>query len=102
MVGIPGSRPFCSRSFAMLLGVASLLLCPSEGRTQPAQPSLSARNAAMSELARPDGVGGCIVLGVSIEVRREALVSLLSNQPGSSPGLQAAVADVAPRSWPSW
>lgn len=93
MTGFPGARPLG----AMLLGLAGLLLCPSQSGAQPAQPSPAARNAAMGELTRPEGVGGCVVLGVSGEVRREALIRLIAEQPGSSPALQAAVAEVAPR-----
>lgn len=80
----------------MLLGTASLLLSPTQSASQPARPSQSARDAAMGELAKPEGVGGCVALGVSAKVRREALVRLMAGQAGSSPALQAAVADVAP------
>jgi len=97
MAGVPGARPFGADAAAMLLGLAGLLLCPNPSTAQPAQPSLAAQNAAMSELVRPEGVGGCVVLGVSSDVRREALVSLMAEEPGSSPALQTAVAQVAPR-----
>ncbi len=42
--------------------------------------STTARDAAMRELKSPEGTGGCILLSIPRDVRREALISALARQ----------------------
>jgi len=54
------------------------------------------RDAALKQMKEPQGVGGCILLAIAVDVRREALIGALSGQ-SPKPAFQTAVAEVAPK-----
>jgi hypothetical protein len=80
------------RSCAALLSLA-VLLAPMDGGAAPAEPA-AARDAAMGQLKRPGGVGGCMFRALPADVRREALLSALAGE-GNPQALRAATPDVA-------
>lgn len=84
------------RRVALLLG-ASLVAIIVEGGAASGQPAeAAARDAAMRQLKSPQGVGGCMLLALPSDIRREALIGALSRQPTSSE-FQSAVSKAAPR-----
>ena len=87
-------RRLGQRSCVALLSLATFL-APISSRAAPAEPT-SAQDAAMRQLKRPGGVGGCVFLALPIDIRREVLVSAMAGE-GNPPALQSAVADVAPK-----
>jgi hypothetical protein len=59
-----------------------------DGGAAPAEPA-AARDAAMRQLKRPGGVGGCMFQALPTDVRREALLSALAGE-GNPQTLRAA------------
>jgi hypothetical protein len=80
----------------LLLG-AVVLAFATPAWAQPKAPE-SARNAAMADLARPSGIGGCVFLASDAETRRTVIVAMMSRpSDGPPPALKAAAETHAQR-----
>jgi hypothetical protein len=87
-----------SRRWAGVAVWVGLGLAPMSGHAQQApQAEPAARDAAMRQLQRPGGVGGCVFAALPADVRREALVRALAGQGGVSEVLREPVSRVSER-----
>jgi hypothetical protein len=76
---------------------AAALAFAGAAAAQPERASEEARSAAMAELVRPGGVGGCVFLALKPDVRRQAMIAQLSGQTPFTDAFKAAVGEVSPR-----
>lgn len=81
---------------ALVAALAAVLLA-APAAAQPAPPSDAARNAAMAELERPAGIGGCVFLALKPDVRRQAMIAQMSGQSPFTDAFKAAVGEASPR-----
>lgn len=79
-------------SFAAIIMLA--VMSSAAEAQQRAAPA--ARDAAMRQMKKPAGMGGCLFLAVPNEVRREALLAALASQKTPA-SFQTAVSEAAPR-----
>lgn len=84
-----------TRSWAWI-GVAAALFAPAAVAQTPPKADPAKVSAAMGQIKKPGGVGGCVFLAVPVKVRGDTLVGILAGKGATSPALEAAVAKVAP------